>query len=98
MHINLNNIFLYLFSFYHFVFGKYLKIVNGVVEWLECWDCDQHCCSSIPTCAILLYFWKRHFMALIIKVYFNSLNIYKYDAGYLILFEKIKITFLRIIA
>ena len=34
-----------------------------MVEWLKHWTDDQHSLGSKPTCAILLCFWERHFMA-----------------------------------
>ena len=38
--------------------------LGSVVEWLKCWDCDQHSLGSKPTCAILLCLWERHFTTL----------------------------------
>ena len=45
------------------IFSKLLQSQCGMVEWLKHQTDDQYGLGSIPTCAILLCPWERHFMA-----------------------------------
>ena len=53
-----------------FVFKEIISVVvvDSVVKWLECRDCDQHGVGIKPTRAILLCSCKRHFTALSLLV------------------------------
>ena len=55
-----------------------------MVEWLKRRAYDQHGFGSKSTCAILLCFWKRHFMAhssawclwqAVLLIYYNYISI-----------------------